>query len=271
INRYDVIVSYSGGKDSSYTLYYLRKTYDLNILALLVDNDFVAKQAWENARNVTARLGIDLMIFKPDPIFMHHMFKVARDENLYSISQLMRANSICLSCINLISNITLNEAIIHKIPIVAGGYIDGQMPSSGGVIRTDSKFFKEENEKKRMYFVSKFGEKINNYYKIPECSENQIYPVIINPMLGLEYSENKVIETISKYGWQKPLDTGSSSSNCLLNDYAIAVHYQKYKYHSYESEICLQVRKGFMSKEEALSKFNDIKSPEDFTNAIFKF
>src|SRR6266536_4689437 len=51
---YDAIVAYSGGKDSTYILHHLKRAYDLRLLAFLVDNDFVAAQAFVNARTVTA-------------------------------------------------------------------------------------------------------------------------------------------------------------------------------------------------------------------------
>ena len=85
-------------------------------------------------------------------------------------------------------------------------------------------------------------------------------------MLGLNYSEGEIIEMISHLGWKKPTNTGLSSSNCQLNDYAISAHYEKHKYHSYEAEICLQVRRKTMSKNEALEKLTDIKPSKLFTN-----
>jgi tRNA(Ile)-lysidine synthase TilS/MesJ len=268
---YDAIVSYSGGKDSSYTLWYLKKKHDLNILALLIDNGFVSNQTWENARILTDRLNVDLVIFKPDSEFMHKMYKISiKEDDLYELSQLTRANAICLSCITLISNITLNEAIIRKIPMIAGGYIHGQMPAAGGVLRTGDRMFQLFREKNRKYLALKIDKKINRYMPINGPSGDREYPVIINPMLGVEYDEKKILRTISGYGWRKPSDTGLSSSNCQLNDYAIAVHYQKYKYHSYESEICMQIRKGLLSKKDALLKLTDIRSPDTFTDIISK-
>ena len=64
-------------------------------------------------------------------------------------------------------------------------------------------------------------------------------------------------------GWASD-DTGMSSSNCIMNDFAIAVHYEKYQYHSYEAEICLQVRKGTMDKDEAFERLTDIKPSKQF-------
>ena len=262
---YDVIVAYSGGKDSTYTLKYLKEEYDLNILALLIDNDFVAERAFVNARNVTKSLGVDLTIFKPDASFMHKLYKKSIHGNIYNKTQLTRANAACLSCINLINNITLNEAIIRNIPVIAGGYIGGQIPATAGALRTSGVMFKNFRNKNKDFLSEKIDPKVGNYLQITEIKEGN-YPIIINPMLGLSYSEQKIIEMISHLGWEKPTNTGLSSSNCQLNDYAISAHYEKHKYHSYEAEICLQVRRKTMSKNEALEKLTDIKPSKLFTN-----
>lgn len=265
---YDVIVSYSGGKDSSFTLYYLKEKFNLRILAFMIDNSFISNKAFVNASNFTSRLNIDLLIYKIDPEFLKKMFKKSLFSDLYNISQLTRANSACLTCINLINNLTLNEAVIRNIPMISAGYIEGQLPANAGVIKTDSQFFIDFRDKNRAFLAENIDERFNKYLDIADLSIGQTPPVIINPLLGLNYSEKEIYDIISKFSWEKPSDTGMSSSNCLLNDYAIAVHFEKYKFHSYEAEICIQVRKGSLDKHEALLKLNDIKPPEYYKEII---
>ncbi len=261
---YDAIVAYSGGKDSTYTLKYLKQDYDLNILALLIDNDFIAERAFVNAKNVTRELGIDLMVFKPDASFMHKLYRKSIHGNIYNKTQLKRANAACLSCINLINNIILNEAIIRNIPLIAGGYIGGQIPATAGTLNTSGKLFEDFRKKNKNFLSVKIDPKVGNYLNIAETDKSH-YPIIINPMLGMNYSEDVIIRMISDLGWKKPKNTGLSSSNCQLNDYAISAHYDKYKYHSYEAEICLQVRRGTMTKDEAMKKLSDIKPLKSFS------
>ena len=56
---------YSGGKDSTYTLTVLRETYELNVLAVSLDNGFVAEQTLLNIRRVVENLGVDYITIKP--------------------------------------------------------------------------------------------------------------------------------------------------------------------------------------------------------------
>ena len=65
-NDYDATLAYSGGKDSTYTLYLLKKVFKLQVLAITFDNGFLSEQAFKNTRTVTENLGVDSLIFKAD-------------------------------------------------------------------------------------------------------------------------------------------------------------------------------------------------------------
>jgi len=62
---YDIIVAFSGGKDSSYTLKLLKEHYDLRIVALTFDNHFVSPAAFDNIKTITDKLKVDSIIVKP--------------------------------------------------------------------------------------------------------------------------------------------------------------------------------------------------------------
>ncbi len=62
---YDALMCYSGGKDSTHTLTILKEKYELNVLAVSIDNGFVAEQAFKNIRAVVENLGVDHIFFKP--------------------------------------------------------------------------------------------------------------------------------------------------------------------------------------------------------------
>jgi hypothetical protein len=64
-SEYDAILSYNGGKDSTFALLTLRRDYHLNVLAFTMDNGFISRRAIENIRVVTGRLGVDHLLFKP--------------------------------------------------------------------------------------------------------------------------------------------------------------------------------------------------------------
>src|SRR4030042_751905 len=71
---YDVLMAYSGGKDSTYTLDIFKNQLGLRVLALTFDHGFVSPYALENMKVVTDRLGIDHVIFKPSLDLLRNVF-----------------------------------------------------------------------------------------------------------------------------------------------------------------------------------------------------
>ena len=66
INRkYDCVVGISGGVDSSYTLYMVKKL-GLRPLVVHVDNGWNSEIAEKNVKNITSKLDVDLKRIKPD-------------------------------------------------------------------------------------------------------------------------------------------------------------------------------------------------------------
>jgi len=64
--KYDCMVALSGGRDSTYVLWYAVKKLGLRTLACFVDNGFVPEQTHRNVKEATDRLGVDLVIKKHD-------------------------------------------------------------------------------------------------------------------------------------------------------------------------------------------------------------
>jgi glutamine---fructose-6-phosphate transaminase (isomerizing) len=57
----DCVVPVSGGKDSTYVLYYLTTVLGLKTIAVNYDNGFTHPQAKENLRRITEKLGVELV------------------------------------------------------------------------------------------------------------------------------------------------------------------------------------------------------------------
>lgn len=254
--QYDVVVAYSGGKDSTYALKYLAEGFRLRIAALTIDNDFISETAIRNARSVPSSLGVDHYLIKPTAGVLRKTFRKSLEEPIYGTSALSRASAICNSCIQIINTQVLNFATRYQVPVVAGGYIGGQIPSNTGVMKQNlaaSRTIRQEflNRLKGIlpddalrYFVQYGGE-------LEEVT-------VINPMTYLALSEESIIAEIQPLGWMLPADTGQSSTNCQLNDYAIASHMDKHHYHPYVFETAMMVRLGVMGREEALGRMSKV-------------
>jgi hypothetical protein len=103
----------------------------------------------------------------------------------------------------------------------------------------------------KQYFLNKF------HY---ENKEN--FPHIVNPLAFFNYDEKTIFKTIANYGWIKPSDTDSNSTNCLLNAVANEVHLEQFGFNPYAFEIAGLVRNNCMSREEGLKRLNTESDPE---------
>lgn len=258
--NYDCVVAFSGGKDSSYTLSLLVTEYKLKCLAITIDNGFVADQAIANCKAVTTALGVDFMFFTPAPTFMNNMYKASalQSEEIHSKSALTRASSICNSCISLINTYMIKVSLQQRIPLIAGGYIGGQVPKDGAVMQIDLDMQQRLSQSKLEKFSKAFGPRTNDYFAIPErYMKDKIKITLLNPMLTLAVTEDQIIERISQFGWKKTTNTGAHSTNCRLNDLGIALHLKQNGFHPYAAEVSDQIRAGTMTRETALKKVGE--------------
>ena len=87
---FDVLVAYSGGKDSTYTMYQLTNKYKLNVLAFTFDNGFISEQARENIMKMSDLCGATSLIVRPPFPKLKKIFQVAATKDLYSAKTLDR-------------------------------------------------------------------------------------------------------------------------------------------------------------------------------------
>src|SRR5438876_189427 len=135
---YDVLVGWSGGKDSTYILARLLKEFDLRILAFTFDNGFVSKQAFRNMEKLSDSLGVDHVIYKAGFTMMQKVFNAsAEGDELYPKAALGRASNICTSCMGLAKSLALRICIEKNIPMTAFGWTPGQVPLASGIFMSN--------------------------------------------------------------------------------------------------------------------------------------
>lgn len=265
---YDCTLSYSGGKDSTYTLYLLKEVFKLNVLALTFDNGFISEQAFRNIRAVSERLGVDSLIFKADFASLKKIFAVGIDDPLYSPKTLERASTICTSCIGLAKFIFLKTAVEKKIPLMVWGWTPGQAPIRSSIMKINPVLFKSTQEALRKPMERIAGSRINRYFLFEEQFKSREFPYNISPLAFMDYNEQEIISKIQEFGWQAPWEVDANSTNCLLNSFANRIHIEKYGFHPYAFEIAGMVRGGVMSREEGLKKIEELENKK--TVAVVK-
>ena len=252
---YDVLMAYSGGKDSTYTLDIFASRYKLRVLALTFDNAFISQSSFPNIRNVCDALGVDSLIVRPNSNILKKIFRTAAKKELYSKKTLERASTICTSCIGLVKGVVLRTALEKDIPFVGFGWSPGQAPVQASVMKTNATFVKTTQKAiyKPLHQIA--GDSINPYFVTDEqFAVPEKFPYNIHPLAFLNYNEKAIIARNNQLGWKKPDDTDPNSTNCLLNAFANHVHREKYGFHPYVWEIANMIRSGIMERDEGIEK-----------------
>jgi hypothetical protein len=260
---YDVLMSYSGGKDSTYTLLILKEKYRLNILAVTVDNGFLSETAFKNIRCVTENFGFDHIFLKPRFDILKKIFLACSKENIFSLKALTRASTICTSCIAIVKFSSLRIAIEKKVPFIAFGWSPGQIPITSSIMKNNPHLIGMTQKVVYRPLYDLVGDKIRAYFleeRHFECTDD--FPYNVSPLAFLDYNEKRIKDAIAELGWIAPDDVDVHSTNCLLNSYANIIHKEKYGYHPYVFEMAKLVREGYLARSEALRRLNQQERSE---------
>ena len=110
-SNYDCVVPFSGGKDSTFTLYYVVNVLKLKPLVASFDHGFYRDALLENRNKVLKKLGVDFVSFTP---------------NWHLVKQLMLASlrdkgDFCWHCHTGVNSFPMRTAVEKNIPLVIWG------------------------------------------------------------------------------------------------------------------------------------------------------
>ena len=263
-SAYAALLSYSGGKDSTYTLSLLKEDYGLNVLAFSVDNGFVPDGTYRNVRTVCEKLGVDHLWLKPSFRMLARIFREGAEKNIYSPAALMRASTICTSCLTIVRFSALRLALEKRIPFLVFGWSPGQLPLSASVLKNNPEIIKAMQAAGLGPLRAVAGDALLPYYieeeLLLEAGRRPFYS--ISPLAFLDYDEKKIRQRISGLGWEEPAGLDANSTNCLLNSFANVIHENSYGYNPYAFELAALVREGYLRRSEALRKLRQPPDPK---------
>lgn len=118
-HSYDCIVPFSGGKDSTFTLYYLIKNYNLKPLVVRFNHGFMRKIVYENNLNTFKKLGVDVLDFTPNWKIVKLLMKESFD----------RKTDFCWHCHTGIFSYPIRIALLHKVPLIFWGETQSEITS----------------------------------------------------------------------------------------------------------------------------------------------
>jgi hypothetical protein len=255
---YDVLMCYSGGKDSTYTLAILKRKYQLNVLAVSFDNGFLPGQTLNNIRIVVEELGVDHILIKPRFDLLAKVFRHCAENDVYSPVSLERSSAICTSCMGIIKYSALRIALEKDIPFIAYGWSPGQAPIKSSIMRNNPQMVKQMQKTIYGPLFEIVGSEIQPYFlEEKHVSGSYHFPYNIHPLAFLDYNIDAIYYDISRFGWKRPEEVDANSTNCLLNSYACFVHKQRLGFHPYAFELANLVREGYIDRATALKRLNE--------------
>jgi N-acetyl sugar amidotransferase len=108
---YDCIIPFSGGKDSTFQLYYLMTEYKLKPLVVRFNHGFMRQTIEENNQRTFKKLGVDVLEFTPN-------WRIVKRLMLESFT---RKTDFCWHCHTGIYSYPLRVALMYKVPLVFWG------------------------------------------------------------------------------------------------------------------------------------------------------
>ena len=109
--EYDCIIPFSGGKDSTFTLWYIVKKLGLKVLAVRYDHNFLRKTLNKNVEKTISKLSVDFISYKSNFELVKKIMK----------ESLIRRGDFCWHCHVGISAYPINTACEKNIPLLFYG------------------------------------------------------------------------------------------------------------------------------------------------------
>ncbi len=116
---YEAIIPFSGGKDSTFTLWYAVRELGLRCLVVRFNHHFFRQGVQENWRRTSRRLGVDSIEFTPN-------WHVVRRLMLESLK---RRGDFCWHCHSGVFAYPVQEAVRRHIPLIIWGEGDNEYAS----------------------------------------------------------------------------------------------------------------------------------------------
>ncbi|MCQ2588022.1 MAG: 7-cyano-7-deazaguanine synthase [Treponema sp.] len=257
-HRYDAAVGFSGGKDSTYVLYHLVKTYNLKVKAFTLDNGFMSKEAKDKIVAIVKELDIDHEFVEMDENLVKQMYNQICGKYL----------SPCLCCSFIGYAIMINYASKIDAAVMIHGRSPYQMLRNFS--ESDKDYFKpfiteglsEQMEnpeqllkviisKINLFVDKKLAESIKNIF-LTDCYKKGFRPFLAY-FLYHPYDKNQIIEFLEKnLNWV--VESEEEHFDCLIHHGALHLKNTIARRSHLMPELSVMIRENKITREEAWKK-----------------
>tara|TARA_X000000368_G_scaffold416340_1_gene410045 strand:+ start:601 stop:1773 length:1173 start_codon:yes stop_codon:yes gene_type:complete len=243
--KYDAVVGVSGGTDSSYLLWLMKKKYNLRILAVHYDNTWNTSIATQNIKKITSKLDIDLFTYVCDNEESDDIFK----SFFYAgVPEIDGPTDIALM------EVLYRAASKFKIKYIFEGHsfiAEGISPL--GVAYVDGRYIKKIHEK--------FGKIKMKTFPNMSLLKFLYWTIIkrvkrIRPLWYINYSKEEAISFLKQeFNWE--YYGGHHLENRMTAFHHSYYNPKKFKIDQRNNSLSASVRNKKISKKEALDLYRE--------------
>jgi hypothetical protein len=276
-DKYDCIVSLSGGRDSSYALYYMSKVIKARVLAVTWDNKFLREQSWKNIECATKALNVDHLVLDFDDDYVYKLL----------MALFKSTGNPCRGCIFIPPFKILPLAIEKKIPLIITGFSSAQ---AGGL---DYCNISDQIYQKKMFhkYYKSFGKLIHillkhDYKQTKEYllgfmgkyiginANVDFYPLMISLSRFTNCSPIEMDDILIKnLNWKRGRD-GLEHTSCVIEEVRGYIEARR-NVTSIRDEISYLVRTGIINRDQGLDEARKLtlsgnEPPKEAMSAFIK-
>jgi N-acetyl sugar amidotransferase len=265
-NNYDCIVPISGGKDSTFQVHVLVKTYGMKPLAVTFNHNWYSETGWYNLQNTLDRFNIDHIMFTPNRDLVNRIARRSLDG----------IGDACWHCHAGVGAFPLQVAVKFRIPLLVWG--ESISDSSGRasyqcpVHKFDRDYFTKVSAKlKPEEMVCDYLTERDLYpFNVPSLKEIEDVGVV-GIHLGdyIFWDDERQTEFVrDHYDWKETEIEGTykgyKSAECMMPGVHDFTCYLKRGFGRASFHASVDIRNGLMTREEGIkiSKKYDSEIPE---------
>lgn len=282
--NYDCLLGLSGGRDSSFLLYYLVKLLNLKVLAYSVDHGFIPELTKQNMKNMTDILNVKMVIEENNYLkncIKHHILSWMHRPSPAMIGVLCTGCRIGMDMgiLNFAKNNNIPVIIMGGTPIESAGYKFDIMkinPNSNKITSFILGYLLHiiRNPKwilNGTCLITQIKEFYGHYYRKILHRKKDLLK--IEPFVShIRWKEKEVISTIeNELKWKKNPNTESTwRGDCDIALLKLYLYKKTLGFNDKDDGLSSLIRDGQINRKEALERLKkEGEIPEEVIKKIF--